>query len=150
MRLRYVFRAVKGDYAGRTTDWVLPALGNLAVAWASSCSARRRVAGRSRSSAALRIGGTAWNIVSSPAFTARDAGQTALAQLGLPDEAELVAVATRIEEDENARASADRGWIWAFVATLFAIHLGRMGFDRSRLGIAHRSSRSSATCSWRW
>ena len=30
----------------------------------------------------------------------------------------------------------DREWIWALAATLFAIHPGRMGFDKSRLGIA--------------
>ena len=29
----------------------------------------------------------------------------------------------------------DRGWILGFIATLFAIHVGRMGFDRTFLGV---------------
>ena len=53
-----------------------------------------------------------------------------------PDEPELAEFADRVAAEESARQSIDRGWIWAFVATLFAIHLGRMGFDRSRLGIS--------------
>ncbi len=134
--LRYVMRGLQGDYTGSTADWLLPALGNLVVAVAILVVGRRATDWTLAIVAALRIAGTAWNIVSTPAFTARDAGATALEQLGLPDEPELVAVAARIEEQERARAAADRGWVWGFLFTLFAIHLGRMGFDRSRLGIA--------------
>jgi uncharacterized membrane protein HdeD (DUF308 family)/3',5'-cyclic AMP phosphodiesterase CpdA len=134
--VRYVLRGLKGDYAGRTSDWVLPALGNLLVALGILLFGRQVGRWALAIVTALRVGGTAWNIVSSPSFTARDAGETALQQLGLPDEPELAAAAARIEGEEHARVAADRGWIWAFVLTLFAIHLGRMGFDRSRLGIA--------------
>ena len=134
--VRYVVRGVKGDYTGRAIDWALPALGNLAVAVGILVFGRHAGGWALAIVAALRIGGTAWNVASSPSFTPRDAGQTALAQLDLPEEPELVAAAARIEEEERARAAADRGWIWAFITTLFAIHLGRMGFDRSRLGIA--------------
>ena len=45
------------------------------------------------------------------------------------------ALARRLAEEELARASIDRGWILGFIATLFAIHVGRMGFDRTFLGI---------------
>ncbi len=133
---RYVVQGLKGDYTGSPADWLLPALGNLVVALAILVVGRHASHWSLAIVAALRIAGTAWNIVSTPAFTARDAGDTALEQLGLPDEPELVAVAARIDEEERARAAADRGWIWGFIFTLFAIHLGRMGFDRSRLGIA--------------
>lgn len=83
---------------------------------------------------ALRIFGTAWNIVTAPVYSAGDAGGTVVRDLGL-DDPELVALADRLAAEEQARASIDRGWILAFVATLFAIHVGRMGFDRSALGI---------------
>jgi uncharacterized membrane protein HdeD (DUF308 family)/3',5'-cyclic AMP phosphodiesterase CpdA len=84
---------------------------------------------------AIRILGTAWNIFLSPVFTASDAGQTAVGDLGLPEREELRTLADRLAEEETARGPIDRGWIAAFIATLFAIHIGRMGFDRTFLGI---------------
>jgi hypothetical protein len=48
---------------------------------------------------------------------------------------EMLALARGLAEEESARASIDRGWILGFIATLFAIHAGRMGFDRTFLGI---------------
>lgn len=85
--------------------------------------------------AAIRMFGTASQIFLAPVFTARDSGDTALGNLGLIDHPELESLARRIAEEESARSTIDRGWITAFVATLFAIHLGRMGFDRSFLGV---------------
>ena len=41
--------------------------------------------------------------------------------------------------EETARSAIDRGWILGFIATLFAIHLGRMGLDRTFLGIVSPS-----------
>ena len=134
--IRYVGRGLRGDYAGRAADWLLPALGNLAVAILLIAMRQYTLGWTLALAGGLRIGFTAWSIVSSPLFTATDAGDTVLAQLGLPDEPELAAFADRVAAEERARASLDRGWIWAFIVTLFAIHLGRMGFDRSRLGIS--------------
>jgi uncharacterized membrane protein HdeD (DUF308 family) len=85
--------------------------------------------------AALHILGTATNIARSPVFTARDSGETAVGSLGLDPYPELEALAGRIAREEADRSAIDRGWVLGFVATLFAIHLGRMGFDRSVLGI---------------
>ena len=55
--------------------------------------------------------------------------------LGLGDDPRLVALGERIQAEESARGHVDRGWIAGFVATLFAIHLARMGLDRTFLGI---------------
>ena len=85
--------------------------------------------------AAARIFGTALNIFLSPVFTAGDSGDTAVADLLLPEDPEMLALARRLAEEESARATIDRGWILGFIATLFAIHVGRMGFDRTFLGI---------------
>src|SRR4029453_8106545 len=84
----------------------------------------------------VRIVGAAWSILSSRVFTASDPGDHVLAQLHPPHEPELAALADRVAAEERARQALDYGWIGAFVLTLFAIHLGRMGFDRSRLGIS--------------
>jgi hypothetical protein len=55
--------------------------------------------------------------------------------LGLADSPALADLARRLAAEEQGRAGIDRGWIAAFVITLFGIHLGRMGLDRSMLGI---------------
>ena len=85
--------------------------------------------------AALRIFGVAWNIAVSPIHAIGDAEETVVAELGFSDSPRVVAMAAEIEASETARASVDRGWILAFVATLFAIHIGRMGTDRTLLGL---------------
>jgi len=134
--IRYIVRGLWGDYASRATDWLLPALGNLGVAILLIALRQYALGWTLALAGGLRIGGTAVNIMSSPVFTATDAGDTVLAQLDLPEKSELTELADRVAAEESARRSLDNGWIWAFIATLFAIHLGRMGFDRSRLGIS--------------
>ncbi|MFT3882809.1 MAG: metallophosphoesterase [Gemmatales bacterium] len=83
----------------------------------------------------LRMIGVASNMVIAPIFTQADAGDTIISDLNLPDCDEVKTVTDRIVTEEKARASIDRGWIIGFILTLFAIHLSRMGFDRSALGI---------------
>lgn len=41
---------------------------------------------------------------------------------------------------EEVRVVPDREWIAAFIAVLFAIHVSRMGFDKSALGIFSRAA----------
>jgi 3',5'-cyclic AMP phosphodiesterase CpdA len=84
---------------------------------------------------ALRLAGTAWSIATTPAYTSGDTGDTVARDLDLADSPELAEVARRLATEEQARAGIDRGWVVAFAVTLFGIHLGRMGLDRSALGI---------------
>ena len=44
-------------------------------------------------------------------------------------------MAAEIEAAERERAAIDRGWILAFIITLFAIHIGRMSTDWTLLGL---------------
>ena len=44
-------------------------------------------------------------------------------------------LAVTVVKEETSRAAADRSWILAFLMTLLAIHLGRMGLDRTSLGL---------------
>ena len=71
-----------------------------------------------------------------PVFDAADAGETVVRDLGLEDRPEVAALAERLEAEEARRAPIDRHWIFgSSILTLFAIHLGRMGLDRTALGI---------------
>lgn len=84
---------------------------------------------------ALRIFGIAWNIMVAPVYTTADADETVVSELGLSDEPRAVAIAAEVDAAERARAPADFSWTLAFVATLFAIHLGRMSTDVTFLGL---------------
>lgn len=135
--LRYAKRGVdawRGATSLETRAWLLPLLGNLTVAL-SILVLRERVLWLTIAiTASLRIVGAAWNVLGSPVLASSDAGDTALIDLGLQDRAEMVEMANRIEEEEEARGPFDREWIVGFTATLFALHAGRMGFDATLLG----------------
>ena len=54
---------------------------------------------------------------------------------GLPSHPRVQLAADEIVRQELARTSIDRNWIISFLLTLLAIHVGRMGFDRTFLGL---------------
>jgi hypothetical protein len=83
----------------------------------------------------LRLIGTAASILTTPAHGVEDAGDTVAQDLGLSDNPALAELARRFATEERARSGLDRGWIMAFTVTLFGIHLGRMGLDRTTLGV---------------
>jgi uncharacterized membrane protein HdeD (DUF308 family) len=85
--------------------------------------------------AALRMFGVAWTIATTSVLEEHDSGDSVVRDLGLPDFPALAKIGERIEREEIARKSADRGWVIALLTTLFAIHLGRMGMDQSALGL---------------
>ena len=51
------------------------------------------------------------------------------------DPERLTEIGARLQRTEEHRIDADRSWIGALLGVLFAIHVSRMGFDRSALGI---------------
>jgi 3',5'-cyclic AMP phosphodiesterase CpdA len=133
--LRYVGRAVRCVLATRPASTLaLAGLGNLTVAGLLAVRGRGAVWAIAIAGA-LRILGTAWNITQAAAFSSSDSDRTVLDDLGVPDRPEIADLARRMAAEEAARAPIDRGWIAAFVVTLFAIHLGRTGLDRSFLGV---------------
>ena len=113
----------------------LAVAGNLGVALLLVAGREWAVVWTMAVAVALRIFGTAWNIAVSPVHTAADAEESVVAELAIPDSPRAAALIADVEAGERARASVDRGWILAFVATLFAIHIGRMGTDGTLLGI---------------
>ena len=84
---------------------------------------------------ALRIFGIAWSIATAPVYSTSDADETVLDELGLADHPGAVAMATEVADAERARAPVDRAWTLSFIATLFAIHIGRMSTDLTLLGL---------------
>ena len=85
---------------------------------------------------ALRIFGIAWNIIVAPVFTSAEAdADRRSASSGWRDNPGAVAMAAEIEAAERTRAPIDRGWTLSFIATLFAIHIGRMSTDFTLLGL---------------
>ncbi len=134
--IRYVRAAVRG-HAGRDRTLALcAAAGNgvvslvlvLAHGWLAAVGVA--LAG------ALRIFGIAWNIAIAPVHSIGEADETVVSELGLDDAPEARAIAASVAVEEQARGPIDRGWTIAFIATLFAIHIGRMSTDFTILGLA--------------
>jgi hypothetical protein len=84
---------------------------------------------------ALRIFGIGWNIMAAEVFTTADADETVVSELGLSERPEAMALAADVEAHERTRGPVDRGWTIAFIATLFAIHVGRISTDYTLLGL---------------
>jgi 3',5'-cyclic AMP phosphodiesterase CpdA len=84
---------------------------------------------------AVRILGTAAEISRASVHQAGAASEDVLRSLGLEGHPELQELSARLDAEERTRGWIDRYWIRTFVVTLFAIHLGRMGLDRTTLGI---------------
>jgi uncharacterized membrane protein HdeD (DUF308 family) len=83
----------------------------------------------------FRLLEVARRIATARVITAEEAGDSLIADLQLADLPEVRAVGDQLEVEAALRAPIDRGWVMAFLATLFAIHAGRMGGDWSLAGI---------------
>ena len=84
---------------------------------------------------AYRIVGIAWNMITADVRTTAEASETVVDELGLANQPGAADLVAQVEASERMRASIDRGWTLSFVATLFAIHIGRMSTDLTLLGV---------------
>jgi 3',5'-cyclic AMP phosphodiesterase CpdA len=84
--------------------------------------------------AAVRLLHTTVSITTRPS-SSDDPDRSVVADIGLDRPERLAETGARLEAEELSRVAADRGWIVALLAVLFAIHVSRMGFDKSALGI---------------
>lgn len=134
--IRYLIHAVRGTRKQKSWYYLIGcALGNLLVFLVLITLPDKGLNWAIAIAGGLRILGEASSIVIAPIFTEADAGDSIVSDLDLPDSEEVKQIADRIMSDESDRGSIVRGWIIGFIVTLFAIHLGRMGFDRSAWGI---------------
>jgi 3',5'-cyclic AMP phosphodiesterase CpdA len=85
--------------------------------------------------AAVRLLTVAANLATSPSYSDDDVDESVVADIGLAQPERLAETGARLQAEERERVGADRGWIVTLVAVLFAIHVSRMGFDKSALGI---------------
>jgi hypothetical protein len=85
--------------------------------------------------AGIRLVTVSINLSTEPTYSERDAEESVIADIGLDRPERLAETGARLQSEEENRVPADRGWIAALIAVLFAIHVSRMGFDKSALGI---------------
>ncbi len=133
--VRDTIAAFRASDARQRTIAALAALGNAAVAVFLLLVGGVVVTWGVAIAGALRIFGIAWTMMVAPVYTTAEADETVVDELGLADEPAAVAIAAEVEAGERARTPIDFSWTCSFVATLFAIHVGRMNIDRTLLGL---------------
>jgi uncharacterized membrane protein HdeD (DUF308 family) len=83
----------------------------------------------------FRIMGIGLSLLAAKIGTLNEVSEDILRDMGLENIEQMPALAQALEDDEANRAPYDRQWISRFLVLLFFIHLGRMGLDRSAIGI---------------
>ncbi len=118
-----LLRGILSGLASLGLAIVVLALGRRSTDWAIAITA------------GLRILMTGWSMVTAPVHTVASAGQVVLDELDIPADPKAREFAAEVVEAESTRRPIDRGWIVAFLATLFAIHVGRMQVDWTLVGM---------------
>ena len=85
--------------------------------------------------AGLRLAATTAALAVAPVHSDLDTEEGVIADIGIERPERLAETGARLQRAELERVAADRSWILSLLAVLFAIHVSRMGFDRSALGI---------------
>ncbi len=134
--LRYARMAVR-QIDGRESPRraIGSALGNLAVVVGIVLVGRYASGWVIGAAAGMRLLATTFNLLSAPVYFEGEADESVIADIGLDDPKLLAETGARLQREERSRTGADRGWVAALIVVLFAIHISRMGFDRSALGI---------------
>ena len=84
---------------------------------------------------ALRHAGIGISLLAAPVGVLDQVSEDIVGEMGIDQYKALPALAQSIEDEEALRAPYDRKWVVLFIILLFFIHLGRMGLDRSFIGI---------------
>ena len=134
--LRHASAAARQAFAGKPfLHAVASACGNLAAVFGVLLLGRYASSWIMGIAAAVRLVTVTVNITTGPSYSEHDVEQTVIADIGLDRPERLAETGARFEAEELNRVQGDREWIVALVAVLFAIHVSRMGFDKSALGI---------------
>ena len=122
----------KGEFAWNE---LLSGLGNAAVVVFMVFFRGRGIEWAISLSGALRIFGTVYNLFTARTGSVKEAAEDVVESMGARGNRELEALAVRLGQGEASRTRIDTSWIALFIVILFFIHLGRMGLDRSAIGI---------------
>jgi uncharacterized membrane protein HdeD (DUF308 family) len=133
--IRNALDSVRGTEHGERVKAAAAALANTAVVLLMLLARGWLLTWGVAIAGALRILAISWNIVTAPVYTTAEADETVVDELGLAEHPEAAALAAEIDAAERMRAPIDRRWTLSFVATLFAIHIGRMQVDFTLLGL---------------
>jgi uncharacterized membrane protein HdeD (DUF308 family)/3',5'-cyclic AMP phosphodiesterase CpdA len=83
----------------------------------------------------IRLAGTGLSLLAAKVGLLGKVDEDVTEKIGLKGDPYVTAIAERIKQEEETSARYDRRWIITFIVLLFIIHLGRMGLDRTFLGI---------------
>jgi 3',5'-cyclic AMP phosphodiesterase CpdA len=134
--IRYAGLVVRQEAGGKSRLQAAGAAAwNLAVALAVLLVGRLAVRWVVGLAAGLRLAATTLNLAAAPVYSEREANESVIADIGIERPERLAETGERLQQAEENRVAADRSWIAALLVVLFAIHVSRMGFDRSALGI---------------
>ncbi len=84
---------------------------------------------------AARMVGIGLSLLAAKTGTLDQVSEDIVREMRLEQFERMPVLAQAIEDDEANRAPYDRQWITLFLILLFFIHLGRMGLDRTAIGI---------------
>jgi hypothetical protein len=84
---------------------------------------------------ALRIFGMIYQLFTARLGTSQNIAEDIIENLGLKGNTELETLAKKLDKENQQSISVDKGWIITFLLVLFFVHLGRMGFDQSKIKI---------------
>ena len=133
---RYLILFVKKKNSGEPSlGYLLSGIGNIIVVALILVFQGKGYAWMVGVGGTLRILGTVYSLYTSKMGSVDTVADDVIESLGIEDNPKLEALAQEVEKDDNKRASADSMWIAVLLLTLFFIHLGRMGLDRTSLGI---------------
>lgn len=134
--LRYIYFYLKNSNRRQFNSFgLLSGLGNLIVVLLILLFRGKGFEWLIALSGALRILGTVFNLYTARLGNAEEVSTDIIKGMGLEGNKELESLAHKLEVGYDQRAPIDAGWVITFIFILFFIHLGRMGLDRSFLGI---------------
>jgi hypothetical protein len=134
--VRYLFKYYRGSKIsrGRWQD-LAAAFGNILLVLAFFVFKEKELGWILSLVIAFRIAGIAISMLAAKTGVMENVNVDIVREMGLGRNRQVLDLAENIENEEEARAPYDRKWIIVFLLVLFFIHLGRMGFDRTFLGI---------------
>ncbi len=106
--VRYIMWGIGNQASprGALLTWILPALGNTVVAIFILFQYSRAPSWIVSVVGALRILGTAWNVLAASVYSEVDSSRTTVDDLGLGNDPRMVALGERIQAEESARGES--------------------------------------------